>query len=1114
MLESVSSFAELHLGEGLLQFPIVQQYFQIQPPVVIPKVTGADFLWFLKHDANAQAVIAEGGDAQSLMAQFAKLCGVVGNPRKLGVHIQSIEWLILLTRNEASRAPLLAQLCADMDQRVSHCVEIADKVRSAVMQHCLNNAKDPLIHLDVDTAVLLDTFPSLATTTASSGVVSLQLTKQRGGFQSAVRSVKVTQNPIATTRRGAIGCSRSGPLTIRGATCVKREPIYYDFASCVISHSSPEERCAMQRAVNVINGVASSEATGSDFLLLQRLGLQIADAAKEWLKLEVFEMPIPVSNMSRDVVEFNKAILDKSALMAPSLNRVLPLADASQLLLPLCSGKYVTLQGAAEMIVAPDLLHTALKAPLLQKLVVDCRHFHDGDVSALQSQARHFGLRTSMPLTQLAVDVVTFFIDEFCRTTGADARREAACDLLEIFFHLNKNFDFLSVEDVAEPTRDFLCKVPWIPYFDESSRSWLLAPPSQFADPSPKLLRLLQGIAQFAPTTSPRRSEGVGCLSEQFLKFIGITSSSDEKTRVCETVKRAIVSCSSRPISMTLSQAIAITKAVTWESISLEDRCIYFPSAVSGWKSGTFERVVSLCWNLPNDLRTVSNEITFDRSIGEFYGDDNRELFTTVIGVPPAPTFSVWTAWLKAAHSSIEAPSVSQVQSLRRISELVLEKICDLEETTPAAAHAVLLPFPGGWHKPQEGIIFTENFDSDAFVALTGKPTRRLLLFPLSVRPSFKMKSLLESLGMRDWREVRIDQIAFDGLNTKLASEIHEKLSAALPFVQQALFTMFSTSYAANEVEVRCCLSNFLVQVCKNARQIISFVPRLDPTVTWAMERSIQCSFVRRDATLYVSDEPSVAHVISEAAAEIFFPTAYDPKSFEAVRQMLQWAFRSPDVATEAAARGLRRFAGDGRWTLAAGQARRFRSSYPPEADGTIVPTFPRKVDHVLPSTDLWASLDLPDERAISTIRAKRPRTDSTAALTMLDHSETSRVAEKFVVDSIRPTLAPGNSVLWVNEAGESGYPYDFVVLDAADNVVFFGEVKSTTASSKRNFELTLREVLFAAKYGSRFVIYRVFNAGTRERTAKMHFEVCSDLISSWQRGAVSLTAEIKAIVN
>jgi hypothetical protein len=71
----------------------------------------------------------------------------------------------------------------------------------------------------------------------------------------------------------------------------------------------------------------------------------------------------------------------------------------------------------------------------------------------------------------------------------------------------------------------------------------------------------------------------------------------------------------------------------------------------------------------------------------------------------------------------------------------------------------------------------------------------------------------------------------------------------------------------------------------------------------------------------------------------------------------------------------------------------------------------------------------------------------------------------------------PHDTVVWVNEEGETGTPYDVVISDATGKSRHFVEVKTTRTTTKRLFEMSSREWIFAYEHRGSYSIYRVFGA-------------------------------------
>ena len=81
---------------------------------------------------------------------------------------------------------------------------------------------------------------------------------------------------------------------------------------------------------------------------------------------------------------------------------------------------------------------------------------------------------------------------------------------------------------------------------------------------------------------------------------------------------------------------------------------------------------------------------------------------------------------------------------------------------------------------------------------------------------------------------------------------------------------------------------------------------------------------------------------------------------------------------------------------------------------------------------------------------------------------------------------AVGNivDVIWSNQEGERGNPYDFEVHFADENGIQtdYIEVKSTMSDSKEVFPISVQQIKFADEKKDNFHIYRVFNAGHPEK--------------------------------
>ena len=77
----------------------------------------------------------------------------------------------------------------------------------------------------------------------------------------------------------------------------------------------------------------------------------------------------------------------------------------------------------------------------------------------------------------------------------------------------------------------------------------------------------------------------------------------------------------------------------------------------------------------------------------------------------------------------------------------------------------------------------------------------------------------------------------------------------------------------------------------------------------------------------------------------------------------------------------------------------------------------------------------------------------------------------------------PGvHGVLWVNEAEESGLPYDLQMREPDGRGgarTVYVEVKATRSADKDVFEMSLKELMFSVQHGDAYRLFRVFGVGT-----------------------------------
>nr|CCD12172.1 unnamed protein product [Trypanosoma congolense IL3000] len=143
------------------------------------------------------------------------------------------------------------------------------------------------------------------------------------------------------------------------------------------------------------------------------------------------------------------------------------------------------------------------------------------------------------------------------------------------------------------------------------------------------------------------------------------------------------------------------------------------------------------------------------------------------------------------------------------------------------------------------------------------------------------------------------------------------------------------------------------------------------------------------------------------------------------------------------------------------------------------------------------------------------------------DTHDYSVAAERFAYEKLCREVPKDVEVLWVNEHVELGAPYDILLVrrnakrrggtfnptlsGRGGDIVAFIEVKSTCTKARRDFEMSLREILFAARFGIAYKVHRVFCAST-SAMREMHVEVLEDIVTMWHHGRLTLTGEVKVM--
>ncbi|KAG5511223.1 hypothetical protein JKF63_07165 [Porcisia hertigi] len=167
-----------------------------------------------------------------------------------------------------------------------------------------------------------------------------------------------------------------------------------------------------------------------------------------------------------------------------------------------------------------------------------------------------------------------------------------------------------------------------------------------------------------------------------------------------------------------------------------------------------------------------------------------------------------------------------------------------------------------------------------------------------------------------------------------------------------------------------------------------------------------------------------------------------------------------------------------------------------------------------------------------------RPSAASAVAGTGGDTPAYAVAAERYVYELLQNEYAKqiqqdGVRVIWVNEKCEAGSPFDILVikprrLNSSSNnlrggggssissssssqwdVVQYVEVKSTCTANRQEFEMSMAELLFAARFGTCYCVYRVFGAST-DALRRMRHRVYADIVRLWHTAQLTITSDIR----
>ncbi|RNF26749.1 uncharacterized protein Tco025E_00983 [Trypanosoma conorhini] len=478
------------------------------------------------------------------------------------------------------------------------------------------------------------------------------------------------------------------------------------------------------------------------------------------------------------------------------------------------------------------------------------------------------------------------------------------------------------------------------------------------------------------------------------------------------------------------------------------------------------------------------------------------------------------------------------------------------------------------------GACAAEN-DGDAAGADT---TPSLPVLAFAQQPHHVVSAVLQKMGLVALEDCTEKIVTFDRMNAAHSAQLHRKIADCVPRVQEFLRTHHPHYYALVHSQVRHALEHFSTVLAAEpvVREMLRFQGQtytMTRTVRCWYVQQHNCLYGVDEEFVPSLEADAIADVflpLMDAEVRRGLTTA--------LQQWLRDAnlcfaddtpsAPCPQTTTTAAAAATASSPWEETWQLSAAPSARFRDHFPFGRDG-FSPTGGRsgaaaaasqashtprlKVlpwgdgGHMARSLPQWrcdlfdsahdllrgmergrggAEGDAAEEGAADTANASargrgrrggRPQRGA-PAMVVQEPRETADyavAAERFVAEKLRAEAAPGVEVVWVNEHGEHGTPYDIllvrrVVRDAAAStsteILAYVEVKSTCTNARRDFEMSLRELLFAARFGRAYKIYRVFRAST-SAMRQMHVEVLEDVVRLWRTGALTMTGDVKVLL-
>ncbi|ESL07384.1 hypothetical protein TRSC58_04926 [Trypanosoma rangeli SC58] len=472
--------------------------------------------------------------------------------------------------------------------------------------------------------------------------------------------------------------------------------------------------------------------------------------------------------------------------------------------------------------------------------------------------------------------------------------------------------------------------------------------------------------------------------------------------------------------------------------------------------------------------------------------------------------------------------------------------------------------------------VYTARNENDAVDENTA-PALPVLAF--TQQPHHVVAAVLQKMGLVALEDCTEKVVTFDRMNAAHSAGLHRKIAECVPRVQAFLRTHHPHYYTLVHVQVQHALEHFSTVLAAEpvVREVLRFQGH-----TYTMTRTVRCCYVRQHNCLYGVDEEIVSSLGADVIADVFLPLM-DAEVRRGLTSALQEWLRdanlyfdgtplAPCLPTTVATSPVSEEA----WGLSAVPSVRFRDHFPFGRDG-FGPTGGRSCalaasgtsaalhaprmkalmwrdgGYMVSSLPQWrcdlfdsaydvlrdvergrseAKNDSGEEGAASTAtssahtRVRRGGRSQRVAPAMVvqetrETADYALAAERFVAEKLRAEAPPGVEVVWVNEHGEHGTPYDILLVrrsvrdtaaSTSTEILAYVEVKSTCTNARRDFEMSLRELLFAARFGRAYKIYRVFRAST-SAMRQMHVEVLEDVVRLWRTGSLTMTGDVKVML-